>query len=870
MSHQASPNMIANVHRYTLSNGLTVLLKENHTAPVAALHLHVKAGYFNEPDRWNGIAHVIEHMMFKGTPKRREPEQIAREIQDLGGYINAGTYYEETGYYVVVPSKNLERVIEIHADSLQHSLYDSEELSREIEVIVQESLQKRDNPSAMLIESLNTLAFDQHRIRRWRIGQPETLRGFTRDDLVGFTQAYYRPENMILTVVGDFEEDVVLEWIEREWGGVPRGEFQPEFSPAEPERTGFRFQRLQGETRQRLVAFAFNAPSELHPDAAPLLMLSSVLSDGRSARLFRRLKEELRIASTAWASYEGFSQMGIFRVGAESLKEDPLEVEQVLWAELRRVQEELVTPEELERVRNRIETRRLSAQEEVLGMARTLANYEALGDYHLSETIIAQLKVVTPFDIQRVAKKYLTLETASLLEYLPQESLLPERTAREVEAKLNCVVHTKPSFQVKIHAKEGSPQVIDLPKGGKLVYQYRADLPLVAMHSLFRGGKRDETRANSGITSLMLKASMKGTRTYSAEALSNAIEGIGASLGQSLGMDYLGYSLKLKRDALQEGFSLFAEVLRSPRFDPEEIEREKQAIASELRRQQDSIGSLAMDLVSSAVFGEGHPYGLPSAGILESVMALSEQDLKAWHQAHIHSGNLYTGLVGDISQEEAVALFEELLPEMPESHLEARTLPSPIPLTTTSIRQISTQKQQTATAIAFPGTTLYDDDRPQIDILTEIAAGMGGRFFRSVRGENALAYQVTCFHRSRQDAGNVITYTSTSPENANKARELLLQECRRFQDEPVSQQELASAKASLQGQYVIERQTFASQSGELAALSVCGLQPEDSQHYLHQLDAVTAEEVQGAAQKYLDTERYWLGLVVGGENAKLS
>lgn len=872
MLNRTTPSMIANVQRHTLSNGLTVLLKENHTAPVAALLIHVKAGYFNEPDQWNGIAHVIEHMMFKGTPTRPEPEQVAREIQDLGGYINAGTYYEETGYYVVVPSKNLERVIEVHADSIQNSLFDADELSREIEVIVQESLQKRDNPTAMLIESLNTLTFDQHRIRRWRIGHPETLRGFTRDDLVQFTQAYYRPENMILTLVGDFDAEQALEWVEREWGEMARGVFQPDFSPVEPLREEFRYQRILGETRQRLITFAFPAPPELHPDAAPLLMLTSVLSDGRSARLFRRLKEELQIASTAWASYEGFSQMGLFRLGAESLQEDPLAVELALWEEIRRVQEELATSEELERVRNRIETRRLSAQEEVLGMARALANYEAIGDYHLSETLLAQLKAVTPLDIQRVAQTYLRLETVSLLEYIPNNALLSERTAMEIEAKLHCVSRANPtaSFHVQTHALEGKPQVIDLPHGGRLVYQYRADLPLVAIQALFRGGKRRETRSNSGITNLMLKSTMKGTRNYSAEALSNAIESLGASIGPSLGMDYLGYSLKLKRDALKAGFALYSEILTEPRFHPEEIEREQQAIASEIRRQQDSIGSLSMDLVNSAIFGEVHPYGLPSAGVLDAVKGLAEQELREWHREHFYASNLYVGVVGDLSPEEAVTLFENLLPQGSPEALQTEPLLATVSPSASRHKTMTTQKQQTATAIAFQGTTLYAEERPELEVLTEIASGMGGRFFRSVRGENALAYQVSCFHRSRQDAGNVIAYTSTAPENAEKARELLLQECRRFQEERVTEQELASAKASLQGEYVIERQTFGAQAGEWAALAVYGLAPEESQKYLDQLDAVTASEIQAVAQKYLDTERYWLGLVSGGEMAKRS
>ncbi len=857
------PTLTTGVTRTVLPNGLTVIIKESRVAPVAAINIHVKAGYFNEPDRWNGIAHVLEHMMFKGTPTRPDKEQIASEIKDLGGYVNAGTYYEETSYYVVVPSQNLKRALEIHADSIQNSLYDAEELAKEIEVIVQESLQKRDNPSPMLIESLNTLAFDTHRLRRWRMGHPETLRAFTREDLIAFTKAYYCPNNMILCLVGDFDTDTVLDWVRSIWGQVSAQPANPEFSPVETPQNGFRFQRLQGETRQRLLAFAFHAPHELHPDSTPLLLLSSVLSDGRSARLYRRLKEELQIASTAWASYEGFGQMGLFRVGGESLLEDPLAVEKALWEEIRRVQETLVSEDDLQRIKTRIETRRLSGQEEAMGMARTLAAYEAMGDYRLSDRFTQEMEAVTPQDIQRVAQTYLQLDRASLLEYLPNSLNLTPRTAEETEATLRSVsVSTEPQPTA---TAEGTPIEIPLRSGGKLLYQRRSDLPFISLNVLFRGGKRCETRENAGITNLFLKTSLKGTKRRTAEEIANGIEGLGSGIGTSLGMDYFGYSLKLKREVLREGFSYLADILTEPTFPPDEVEREKQSIASDIRRQQDSIASLSMDLVNAACYGDAHPYGLPSNGIAEVVAAITPEEVRAWGQRFIHAENLYVGIVGDLSQAEAKALFEGLLPEDDEFEDFFRPLPAVIPITAPFTKKQHTAKQQTATAIAFPGVPYHSPDRPAIDVLTEIASGMGGRFFRTVRGDNALAYHVSCFHRSRLDAGNIVTYTSTAPENAEKARDLLLNECEKLCTDLVSAEELASAKASILGEYTIGRQTFASQSGELAMIGVYGLPLNEPQEYLRHVEATTAEQVREVAKKYLQTKSYWMGVAIGGE-----
>ncbi len=884
----AKYHVAADVARDVLPNGLTLLVKENHSAPVVAVLASVQVGYFHEPDRLNGISHVIEHMLFKGTPRRPEDEQIAREVRELGGIVNAGTYYEETSYYVVAPSQHLERVMEIQADAIQNSLIDPDELAKEIEVIVQESLQKRDNPTAMLIESLYALAFDQHRIRRWRIGHPETLRAFHRDDLVQFLQETYRPENIVLTVVGDVETAQVQELARRYWADLPRGAFHREISPVEPPHTGFRYRRMTGDTRQRLLLMGLPAPPILHPDTPPLMVLSALLSDGRSARLFRRLKEELQLVNSAWASYEGFEQQGFFTLGAESIGDDPLPVERALWAEIDRIRREPVAEDDLERIKARVENRRLFAQEEVLGVARTLTTYEALGDYRLTDTMLERLRAVTAEDVRRVANTYLDLSHAALLEYLPANADLgPEPSAQAIESALRaeerspaeapaplpaCAADVPeilyaPTAETISVSEPPTARAIPLPGGGTLLYKPRRDLPLISISALFRGGRRRETRANAGITNLMLKAGIKGTRSFTAEEIANRVEGLGSGIGMSLAPDYFGYGIKLRKDALREGFAVFAEVMALPRFAPEEVEREKQSIYAEIRRQQDNNFSLAYDLFSAACYGEQHPYGLPASGVAEAVAELTPEDLAAWHARHVVAENLVVGIVGDIDEAEAVALFSDLLPisGAPEAAEWGTIGPSAVLTPDDPAERVTfRQKQQTAAVLGFPGASLFNDDHYALDVLAEITSGMGGRFFRVVRGENALAYQVTSFHRSRLDTGNFVAYTATSPENEARARDLLLRECARLGEEPVMEAELAAAKAALVGEHVIGTQTFGAQAGELAAVGIYGLPTDEPQRYLARINAITAEEVRDAAQRYLQADRYWLGVVRGG------
>src|ERR687887_427838 len=188
------------VHRAVLPNGLTVLVKPDFSAPVVAIVTYVKAGYFDETDGVVGIAHVLEHMYFKGT-ERRGVGEISKETKAAGGYLNAGTIYDHTSYYTVLPASRFARGLEIQADAYANSVIDGGELRKELEVIIQEAKRKADNPEAVAVETLYELLHDRHRMRRWRIGHESGLRALTRAHVVGFYRNFYRPSNTILSIV---------------------------------------------------------------------------------------------------------------------------------------------------------------------------------------------------------------------------------------------------------------------------------------------------------------------------------------------------------------------------------------------------------------------------------------------------------------------------------------------------------------------------------------------------------------------------------------------------------------------------------------------------------------------------------------------
>src|SRR5690606_7975583 len=203
------PSWTAAVRREVLPNGLTLLVQRDRSAPVAAVVTHVKAGFFDEPDAWTGISHVLEHMFFKGTPTRGVG-QIARETKSAGGYLNASTTYDHTSYYVVLPAARLAEAIAVQSDALMHAAIDAGELARELQVIIQEAKRKLDHPGAVTAETLHEVMYDHHRIRRWRIGYEQQLAGFTRADVHGYYASRYVPSRTIVAIVGDIEEEDAL------------------------------------------------------------------------------------------------------------------------------------------------------------------------------------------------------------------------------------------------------------------------------------------------------------------------------------------------------------------------------------------------------------------------------------------------------------------------------------------------------------------------------------------------------------------------------------------------------------------------------------------------------------------------------------
>lgn len=861
--------------RHRLDNGLTVLINEDHAAPVAAVLTLVKTGYFDEEDRLTGVSHLLEHMYFKGTTRRPGPEDIARDTKALGGILNAFTYYEETGYYTVVPSDRLMDALDIQADALANTRIDPEELRRETEVVLQEAEQKKDTPWAYATEMLHTLAFERHRIRRWRIGEPETLRSWTRDDVAGYYRSAYRPENIILVVSGDVDTERTREAVERHYGGLSGGSPAASPGPREEPQTAPRTRRLHGDICQRLCLIGFHTPPVFHPDSHALDILAAVLSDGRSSRLYQNVRERKGLANVVNAYQQSFRDIGFFVMAAESLSADLAETERAILAEVAALQDAPPEEAEIARVRTRLKARLMFSEEEPLGRARRLATYEALGGYELEAEDLQRLMAVTPEDVQRVTREYLTTENMSLLEYVPcDDPAAPEGGllfARDTEPRaaadagegphdLGVVgaagIVAEPPGQAEDEARLG------LPSGGVLAARRSGSVPVAALEMLFPGGRVAETAQNAGITALTLRCILKGNARRNGERIAQAFEGMGSNLEWVHGVDFWGFGFQSLSERFAEALALAADVMTTPDFAPADVERERETLLADLRRALDNSGDRAMDLLDMAAYA-GHPYGIPDRGTEEALRAITPEDVRAWH-ARMMTSPLVAGAGGAVA---ATPLRDLMATLLPTEGAQVAAAPAPEPWSGVVERVEQRDRKQTAAAMGFATVDALGEDRFALAALAQILSGLGGRLFAEVRGRRGLAYTVMAWHMMRRDAGMFVTYTATAPEKEDEARAAILTEFDRLRQEPVTAPELDRVKAYIAGSKRISLQTSRAQARDLSRAAMYGHPQEASRLYVERVQALSAEDLQRTAQRYFHTSRYALGVLRGASSA---
>jgi zinc protease len=406
----------------TLENGLKVLLVEEPKSPVVSVQVWYKVGARNEPLGKGGLAHMLEHMMFKGTPKTG-PKQFSQIVRRNGGVDNAHTAQDATAYYIDFAADRVRLALELEADRMVNVLFEEKEFLPERDVVAEERrLRIEDQPVATLAEVLRATAFLAHPYGRPIIGWPSEIKGYTLQDAVQLYKTYYAPNNATLIVAGDIQKDALLPTITELFGSIPRGPAPPPLTiPEEPRQLGERRVIVRKEAELPVLFAVHHVPNLTHPDSAPLSVLAYVLSGGQSARLHQKVVYEQQLATYVDADYSPvYKDPFLFSFSAGPLPGKTVEeVERAVFAEVERIQREPVTARELEKAKNQMEAEFVFAQDSVHTLAGLLGAYESAASWTLLRTYLDDIRKVTAADVSRVARQYLTPDNRTVATLVP-------------------------------------------------------------------------------------------------------------------------------------------------------------------------------------------------------------------------------------------------------------------------------------------------------------------------------------------------------------------------------------------------------------------------------------------------------------------
>lgn len=828
--------------QWTLPNGLTLIVQEDHSAPVASVQAWVGTGSIDEDEHLGaGLSHILEHMLFKGT-RTRPANAIAQAVQDVGGYINAYTSFDRTVYWIDVPKAGVPAAVDVLADAIMNSTLPAEEYVKEQEVIRREFAMGFDDPDRMAGQLLFATAYQRHPYRLPVIGLLDVFNQLTRDDVMRYYKARYVPNNTTFVVVGDVDGEQVHQQLAAFFKDHPPKSLKPVFIPAEPQQLGPREVHQEFATELTRLSLAWHIPAVTHPDVPALDLLSMILGTGRSSRLYRRVREEAGLAFGISAFSYTPGQCGILGVDATTSPDKREATQELVLQIFEEIKQARVTPEELIKAKKIALSHQLGSLTTMRGQASDVgSNWFLTRNLNFSRDYLDAVQKVTLADVQRVAQQYLVENNRTIVSLNPKGALAGKRQAAS-------------------EAAAGEIQKIELSNGLRLLVREDPRLPLVSVTSVFRGGLLAETARTNGITHLMAKALLKGTKARTAEEIADVIEAVGGNIGSDSGNNSFSVSLDVTAPDLALGLELLSDILLNATMPEKAVAREKEVQLAAITEEEEQLTAVARNILREALFAE-HPYALRSKGSEKAVARLTQRDLQQFRDEYVVAKNGVVSIFGAVKAAEVQRLCEELLGSMKPGSLALSEAKPSAPVRATREVESLKEKAQGVLMVGFRGADLFSKDRYALELIDEASSDLGSRFFVRIREQMGLAYYVGATQMQGLVPGLFAFYLGTDPLKLGPVKTALLDEIAKLARDGLTKEELARAKKKLIGQQQIANQSNDSLGYMTALDELYGLGFDHHKALEREIEAVTCDEVKRVAAKYFGAQPYVLATV---------
>jgi zinc protease len=832
----------SSAQKWVLPDGLTLIVQEDRSAPVASVQAWCGTGSIYEDEKLGaGLSHILEHMLFKGT-KTQSSNAIAQKIQDVGGYINAYTSFDRTVFWIDVPKDGVSSALAILSDAMMNSTLPPEEYTKEQEVIRREFAMGLDDPDRQAGLLLFATAYQRHPYRLPVIGELEIYNQLTQEQVMQYYKSRYVPNNLTFIVVGDVDAGKIHQQLADFFKSYPEKSLKPVFVPEEPPQLGRREVHNEFATELTRLSLAWHIPEITHPDVPTLDLLSTILGEGRSSRLYRRVREESGLAFGVSAFSYTPGDPGLLGVDATVDPKKREATEKLILQIITEVKQAGVTADELMKAKKMSLSHHLDALTTMRGQASDLgSNWALTRNLNFSRDYLTAVQKVTLDDIRRVAAKYLVDQNLTVASLNPKGSL----GARAEAAK---------------PLAAGEIQKIELSNGLRLLVREDPRLPLVSMSAVFRSGLLAETPKTNGITRLTARVLLKGTKTRTAEQIANQIEAIGGSISSDAGNNSMSVGVHVMKPDLKTGVDLLSDVLLNANFPEKAVAREKEVQIAGVKQEEEQLTTVARNILRQALFTD-HPYALRANGSAESVQQLAQKDLVGFRDKYLVAKNGVISVFGNVNAAEVKQLFEQAFGKMKPGALALTDAHASAPITKIENVESNKEKTQGVIMVGYRGVDMFNKDRHALELIDEASSDLGSRFFIRIREQMGLAYYVGASQMQGLVPGLFAFYLGTDPQKIEPVKTALLDEIRKLASEGLTTEELTRAKKKMIGQHQIAMQSNDAFGYQCALDELYGLGFDHYKSLERDVEGVTLDEIKQVAAKYFRDQPYVLATV---------
>ncbi|MEI6562778.1 MAG: pitrilysin family protein [bacterium] len=828
------------IQQFVLDNGMALIVKEDHSAPVVSIQIWVGSGSIHEGNLMGGgLSHYVEHMVFKGTPARK-PGEIAKIIIGLGGELNAYTSLDRTVFYTDIPSRHWKEGLTTLSDAVINASFPEDEWRREKDVILREFSMGEDNPARQLEELLFHTAFSVHPYRNPVIGQRDIFKSITREELVDYYHRRYIPDNMVAVVVGDIAVGEAKDILTKAFSGFVRRPNPPVTIPEEPRQTVPRYARKAGAYKVSRLAVAFHTVSFSDKDAPALELLAAITGGSQSSRLVQDIKETRKLVHNISSEAFALRDPGLFSVNADLDPEKETEVLEAINTVIASWAKTAFSKEEIDKARRIMIVGQLATLQSMHGQAQSYASGKLfMDDPRYDEAYLSRLQEVTSADLQAVARKYLQPENRITVVLGPE---------KESAAALPSAM-SQPSDVFKRTLSNGIP----------LILREDHRLPFVYVCATFRGGVITENEDNSGITKLVADLLVRGTPGRTAMEIANTLETLGADLSPFSGNNSFGLHGQALSGNAHTLLDVMFDCLGSSTFPTNEINKQKTIQLAAIDSRKEQPMQVARDALDTILFA-GHPYRLPQLGTRQSVTHLDQEALREYFRKYLVTGNMALSIFGDITAKEAEALAEKYTRRIRRDLAPARLTMTPKPTLPARVESRE-PREQCILLFGFPGVGITDPRRDPLLLLENAMSGMSSHLFDAVREKRGLAYYASTSQRVGLDSGSFMLYAGTRNDALVEVEKLFAEEVERVSTKGLDAEEIDRARNMV----IAEHEMRLQDNGNLAM--VCAINELTQLGYAYEfstrkrIETVTPDQIRQAAASILLTNKLAISIV---------